>query len=90
MHRHTWVKTNRPHGLPDHFFVECSDPECKETRQAAISHNGYHGMVVYTTGTRRTGKSKMFSFRLDLARAEKLRRNGIDVRKVMEEFIDSF
>lgn len=36
------------------------------------------------------GKTKLVSFRLDLARFEKLRRNGIDVRRVMENFIDGF
>jgi hypothetical protein len=44
----------------------------------------------YTTGVARGGKTIIVPFRLDQIRFQKLRRNGIDVRKVMEEFIDSF
>jgi hypothetical protein len=44
----------------------------------------------YNTGKPRGGKTIIVPFRLDPARFQKLRRNGIDVRKVMEEYLDSF
>lgn len=84
-HRHIWKRSNRKHGRPDRIFIECADPECGQVMQSPADH-----IRPYTTGTARGGKTKFISFRLGLPHFEKLRRAGIDVRKVVEKFLDDF
>jgi hypothetical protein len=84
-HKHTWKRSPRRHGRSDRIFIVCADPKCGQVMQSPDDH-----LKPYTTGVSRGGKTIIVPFRLDPARFQKLRRNGIDVRKVMENFIDSF
>jgi hypothetical protein len=84
-HTHTWKRSSRKHARSDRIFIECTDPECGKVIQSPIDH-----LHPYTTGSARGGKTMIMTFRLDPARLEKLRRNGINVRKVVEDFLDGF
>ena len=82
-HTHEWKRSTRRHGRPGRFFIECA---CGAKSQASIQ-GGY--MHVFNTGRDRGGKTIAVSFRLDAERFKKLRAHKINVRKVIENFIDN-
>ena len=82
-HTHAWRRSRRKHGNPFRIFIECADPSCKSIMQSPADY-----LAPFSTSVYRGGKSKIMHIRLDLARAGKAKRIGLDLRKVLENFID--
>jgi hypothetical protein len=81
-HKHIWKRSERQHKRPGRIFVEC---ECGITRQASIVTGS---LVVFDTGRDQGGKTVEVAFRLDKSRHKKLRTLKVNVRKVIEEYLD--